>query len=104
MESFKTSHDQKKPFSIREIRRACDRELYRTIKRLKIHLSKEQVDQAHKYYFEKVLLNIQMITENKDNRKLLADWWEINVGPEVATMWNVDPDRLSDAFRRAFGG
>lgn len=104
MEPFKASRNGKKPISIREIRRACDRELYRTIKRLKIFLTKDQVEKAHKYYFEKVLLNIQMVAENKDNRKLLSDWWEENVCPEIAVMWDVEPDILADAFRRAFGG
>jgi hypothetical protein len=95
---------QKKHFSVREIRRACNKELYRTIKKLKIRLTNDQIQQANELYFKKVLLNIQMISENRDNRKVLADWWEANVCPEISEIWNVETTALANAFRRAFGG
>jgi hypothetical protein len=98
------NHSQKKPFSVREIRRACNKELYRTIKKLKVRLTDEQIQRANELYFKKVLLNIQMISENKDNRKVLSDWWEMNVCPEISEIWNVETAVLANAFRRAFGG
>lgn len=88
----------------RKIRRACENELYRTIKRLGVWIPKEQVEQAEKLYVKKVLLNLQWITENSSNRKKLADWWDENVSEEIAALWNVEQSRLCAAFRDAFGG
>lgn len=95
----------KKPLpTARQIRRSCNKELYRTIKRLKIWIPPEQLEAAEEYYFHKVVRNLLWIVENGSNRKLLADWWEENVCPEIARMWNVEPKELAAAFRDAFGG
>lgn len=88
----------------RKIRRACSNELYRTMKRLKLWLPKEKIDQAEKLYFKKVALNLQWIVENQSNRKLQADWWAEHVGPEIAELWGVEQERLCAAFRDAYGG
>lgn len=39
----------------RKIRRACSNELYRTVKRLKVWVSKEKMEQAEKLYFKRLL-------------------------------------------------
>jgi hypothetical protein len=88
----------------RKIRRACNKELYRTIKKLKIWIPPEQQVQAEEMYFKKVVLNLPWIAENGSNRKKLADWWEENVCPELAVLWNVEPSALANAFRNAYGG
>lgn len=88
----------------RKIRRTCNKELYRTIKRLNKYIAPELVEQAEKLYFKKVALNVQWISENSSNRKLLSDWWEEHVGPDIAELWQVEPAALSKAFRDAFGG
>lgn len=90
--------------SARKIRRACSVELYRTIKRLDRYIPAEKVEEAEKLYFRKVAENLLWIHENRGNRKKLADWWEENVCPEIAALWDVDPKRLGAAFRAAFGG
>ncbi|QYR20566.1 dehydrogenase [Paenibacillus sp. sptzw28] len=87
----------------RKIRRACENELYRTVKRLGIWVPKERMAQAEKLYFEKVALNLPWIHENGSNRKLLADWWDENVSGEIAELWEVEPNKLRSAFRDAFG-
>lgn len=96
-------HAQSYP-SVRQIRRACNRELYRTIKRLKIWIPPEQVVKAEELYFRKVILNLPWIVENGSNRKALADWWTEHVCPEIAKLWNVEAAVLERAFREAFGG
>ncbi|WP_248928433.1 dehydrogenase [Paenibacillus hamazuiensis] len=88
----------------RQIRRACSKELYRTIKRLGKWIAPNLVEQAETLYFKKVALNLPWIYENSSNRKVLADWWEENVCPEIAVLWNVEPAALGKAFRDAFGG
>ncbi|XEC97717.1 dehydrogenase [Paenibacillus tarimensis] len=88
----------------RKIRRACSNELYRTVKRLKVWIPPEKVAEAENIYFKKVILNLQWITENHSNRKLLSDWWDENVSAEIAELWNVERSRLCGAFRDAFGG
>lgn len=88
----------------RKIRRACNKELYRTIKRLKIWIPPEQLTQAEELYFKKVVLNLPWITENGSNRKALSDWWEAHVCPGIAALWNVEPEQLTKAFRESFGG
>lgn len=90
--------------SLRALRRACNRELYRTIKKLKIWIPPDQVVTAEKFYLKKVVGNLQWIVENRDNRKKQADWWEKEVCPEIAGMWNVEAPALAEAFRSAFGG
>jgi hypothetical protein len=94
-----------KPFpSVRSIRRSCNRELYRTIKRLKTYISPERIEEAEKIYMKKVVFNLPFIVENGSNRKVLANWWEEEVAEEIAVLWEVDKTVLSRAFRDAFGG
>ncbi|MFD1956270.1 dehydrogenase [Paenibacillus thailandensis] len=88
----------------RKIRRACSNELYRTAKRLKTYISPERMGKAEELYFKKVAANYPYIYENRSKRKLLADWWEQNVSGEIAALWEVEQDRLNQAFRDAFGG
>ncbi|NIK78373.1 toxin CptA [Paenibacillus castaneae] len=88
----------------RKIRRACSNELYRTVKRMKLWISKDMMDQAEAIYFKKVILNLTWVIENESNRKAQADWWDENVGPEIAELWKVDREKLCSAFREAFGG
>lgn len=96
-------HEQPLP-SARGIRRSCSKELYRTVKRLKIWIPPDRLREAEQLYFKKVALNLPYIAENGSNRKLLADWWEENVCGEIAKLWEVDPDALAKAFRESFGG
>jgi hypothetical protein len=96
-------HEKPLP-TARGIRRSCNKELYRTIKRLKMWIPPEQLKTAEDLYFKKVVLNLPFIVENGSNRKLLSDWWEEHVCPEIAELWNVSPDRLAYAFRDGFGG
>ncbi|WNR45188.1 dehydrogenase [Paenibacillus roseipurpureus] len=96
-------HKQLYP-NARAIRRACSKELYRTIKRLKVWLSAEQIDAAEAIYVKKVMLNLPFIVENGSNRRVLADWFDEHVGPEIAPIWNVELETLNNAFRDAFGG
>lgn len=88
----------------RKIRRACGNELYRTAKRLKVWIPKDAMEEAEKRYTKKVLLHLPWIVENRSNRKVLSDWWDENVAPEIAELWNVDLEKLRAAFRDAFGG
>jgi len=90
--------------SARKIRRACSLELYRTAKRLKVWIPPDKMEAAEKMYVRKVAENIIWIHEHRSNRKKLSDWWEENVSPEIAELWQVDANRLADAFRGAFGG
>lgn len=88
----------------RKIRRSCNKELYRTIKRLDTYIPEELVQQGEDLYYRKVIGNLLWIAENKSNRRLLADWWDEAVSRELAELWQVDQDALSRAFRTAFGG
>lgn len=90
--------------SARRIRRACRLELYRTVKRLGLYIPAEKVEAAEKLYFRKVAENLIWVHEHRDNRKKLADWWEASVCPDIASLWEVEPHKLSSAFRSAFGG
>ena len=99
----KGKHEQELP-SARTIRRTCNKELYRTIKRLKRYIEPELVVQAEKLYYHKVAMNLLWIAENGSNRKLLADWFEQHVAPEIASLWQVDVTQLAAAFRDGFGG
>ncbi|MBJ6361325.1 dehydrogenase [Paenibacillus sp. GCM10012307] len=103
MKPSNEKHSQQYP-TARKIRRACNNELYRTIKRLKVWVPKEKLEEAESLYFKKVILNLIWITENHSNRKLLSDWWDENVSAEIAELWEVDRDQLCRAFREAFGG
>ncbi|NEW09205.1 dehydrogenase [Paenibacillus sp. SYP-B3998] len=96
-------HKQQLP-SARGIRRACSKELYRTAKRLKVWISPEQMKQAEELYVKKVMLNLPFIVDSGSNRKALSDWFDENVGPDIAPLWNVERDVLNLAFRNAFGG
>jgi len=96
-------HDQNLP-NLRKIRRACNKELYRTIKRLKIWVPPAKLAEAEELYLKKVVLNLSFIAENGSNRKLLSDWWDDNVCPDIAKLWDVEPAELARAFRDAFGG
>jgi hypothetical protein len=96
-------HKQQFP-SARAIRRACNKELYRTAKRLKSWISPSQMEQAEELYVKQVMLNLPFIVDNGSNRKALADWWEEHVSPDIASLWNVEPAALNHAFRDAFGG
>ncbi|WP_029192294.1 hypothetical protein [Paenibacillus harenae] len=90
--------------SARKIRRACSNELYRTVKRMKIWIPKEQMGKAEELYFKKVVLNLKWIVENESNRKVQADWWDENVSADIAELWGVNRDTLCAAFRDAYGG
>lgn len=96
-------HQQELP-NARKIKRSCNRELYRTIKKMKIWIQPEQVTAAEDIYFKKVILNFAWIAEHGSNRKKLSDWWEENVCPDIANLWNVEAKELSRAFRESFGG
>ncbi|NOU96578.1 dehydrogenase [Paenibacillus sp. LMG 31456] len=96
-------HKQELP-TARKIRRSCSRELYRTRKKINKWIAPELVEKADELYFKKVALNLLWIVENGSNRKLLADWWDENVCPEIAELWSVDPPLLAKAFRDSFGG
>lgn len=90
--------------TVRGVRRACARELYRAAKRLKAYVPPDRMASAEKLYVGKVLQNLPYIVDNRSNHKALADWWDDNVNAEVAALWNVDPEKLAQAFRDAFGG
>ncbi len=90
--------------SVRKIRRSCENELYRTIKRLKVYIPPDKVKEAEQLYTKKVLQHLLFIHENGSNRKKLADWWDQEVNDAIAALWAVDPRTLSHAFRSAFGG
>lgn len=103
MKMFQEKHSSPLP-SPRTIRRACGKELYRTVKRLKQHVPALLVKQAEELYVKRVIGNLMWITENRSNRKALADWWDEEVSGEIAEIWNVDRAKLMQAFRDAFGG
>jgi hypothetical protein len=103
MKMFQEKHSAPLP-TPRSIRRACGNELYRTLKRLKLHISAPLLKQAEQLYVDRVIGNLLWITENRSNRKVLADWWDEEISGEIATLWNVDRSRLMQAFRDAFGG
>ncbi|MDB5054218.1 MAG: dehydrogenase [Bacilli bacterium] len=94
-------HNQTYP-SLRNIRRACQRELYRTVKKLNKYISPDIMKQAEQIYLQKVVLNLPWIAENGSNRKLLANWWKDNVCDEIAVLWSVEPSTLAIAFRDSF--
>ena len=90
--------------SARKIKRACENELYRTVKRLGVYIPKDRLELAEKLYVQKVFLNVQWIHEHASNRKVLSDWWDENVSADIAALWEVDQSKLCAAFRSAFGG
>ncbi|NMO98233.1 hypothetical protein [Paenibacillus lemnae] len=93
-----------RPPSPRGIRRACSKELYRTAKRLKTYISPDLMKQGEDLYYRKVIGKLIWIYENYSNKKLLCDWWESEVAPELAELWQVPEKPLITAFRDAFGG
>ena len=103
--TFRHNEKHARPFpNARQIRRACNKELYRAQKRLNIWVPPEQISKAEQYYFQKVLANLPWIVENESNRKKLADWWAEHVAPHIAELWGVESSKLERAFRDAFGG
>ncbi|MEK5477842.1 dehydrogenase [Paenibacillus sp. FSL R5-0407] len=88
----------------RKIRRGCSKELYRTVKRLGVYIPEERIREGEELYYKKVIGNLMWIAEHTSNRKVLADWWDEAVCPELADLWQVDRETLSRAFRSAFGG
>lgn len=96
-------HEKPLP-NARQIRRSCQKELYRTIKRLRTYITPELVRRGEELYFKKVIGNLIWIVENGSNRRLLADWWEKEVCPSLAKLWQVEEEELAGAFRNSFGG
>lgn len=88
----------------RAIRRACAKELYRTLKRLRHFVPADLLEQGEEMYTKRVIGNLEWITRNRSNRKMLADWWDEAVCGDLAELWNIERTRLSQAFRDAFGG
>lgn len=98
-----SKHDKELP-SARKIRRSCQNELYRTIKRLNVWIPEKKVREAETLYYHKVVMNLPWVHENGDNRKKLADWFTEEVGPEIAEIWDIPIEKLEKSFRDAFGG
>lgn len=96
-------HEKPLP-NARQIRRACQKELYRTIKKLKAYIAPELVRQAEELYFKKVIANLLWVVENGSNRRLLADWFETEIAPSIAELWGIQAGDISRAFRDSFGG
>lgn len=103
MDSFRAKHESTLP-TARKIRRACNTELYRTVKRLKRWIPPERIAEAQQLYFNRVMPSLPYITEHRSNRKRLCDWWDEHVCPDIAERWEVEREELSRAFREAFGG
>lgn len=87
----------------RNIRRACQSELYRTIKRMKVWVPEDKVKTAEKLYFQKVAGNLVWIHENRSNRKKQVEWWETNVCDELVAILEVDRNHFVEAFKAAYG-
>ncbi|MDF2924869.1 MAG: hypothetical protein K0R57_3783 [Paenibacillaceae bacterium] len=105
MQNMNRNAKHEKPLpNARQIRRSCAKELYRTIKRLKTYIAPELVQQAETLYYNKVITNLLWIVENGSNRRKLSDWWEEEVCPSIAELWNVSQEELALAFRDSFGG
>lgn len=90
--------------SARKIRRACNKELYRTVKRLKVYIAPDLLEQGETLYFKKVIGHFIWITEHQNNRKAQCDWWDKEVLPELAALWEIPEPKLSAAFRESYGG
>ncbi|MFD2115421.1 dehydrogenase [Paenibacillus yanchengensis] len=101
--SHMKKHDPKLP-TARAIRRACSKELYRTIKRLKVWIDDEKIAAAEQIYVQKVAHHIIWIVENQQNKKAQANWWAQEVSAEIAQLWNVDQQALIAAFSHAYTG
>lgn len=59
---------------------------------------------AEKVYYERVIANLLWVHENASNRKAQCDWWDNEVGPDIAAIWETDAGRLCRAFRESYGG
>lgn len=103
MANFPAKHRTSLP-NPRKIRRTCSKELYRAVKRLGVYIPEELIKQGEALYYKKVIGNLLWIGENSSNRKVLANWWDEAVSAELAELWKVDREKLSEAFRAAFGG
>ncbi|GIP15766.1 hypothetical protein J40TS1_14080 [Paenibacillus montaniterrae] len=88
----------------RNIRRTCQSELYRAIKRMKVWIPEDKVKAAEKLYFQKVAANLVWIHENRSNRQKQLEWWEAHVCDELVAILEVDRQRFADAFKDAYGG
>lgn len=94
-----------KPFpSARDVKRTCQKELYRTVKKLNQWIAPDKIKQAENFYFKEVILHLQWIVEHRDNRKKQADWWCEHISPKLAELWGVDQHKLNKAFRDSYGG
>ncbi|WP_404520811.1 MULTISPECIES: dehydrogenase [unclassified Paenibacillus] len=100
----KHNNPQSRLPTARGIRRACSKELYRTCKRLPLHIAPELVKQGEELYCRKIAGHLIWIAENHSNRRLLCDWWDEDVSEELAALWKVDRAVLCTAFRSAYGG
>lgn len=103
MNTNQAKHEKPLP-NARAIRRSCSKELYRTIKKLKAYIPASRVKEAEELYIKKVMLNLPWIAENGSNRRVLADWFGENVAPDIAALWELEPQAVSRAFRDSFGG
>lgn len=103
MPTFPDKHKSALP-SPRGIRRGCSKELYRTIKRMKVYIPESKIKEGEEIYYRKVIGNLIWIHENSSNRRVLANWWDEHVSQELAELWEVDRTKLCEAFRDAFGG
>jgi len=96
------SHQPELP-TARSIRRTCQSELYRTIKRMKVWIPEHKVKVAEKLYFQKVASNLIWIHENRSNRKKQVEWWESSVCDELVAILEVDRKQFVEAFKAAYG-
>lgn len=97
------NHNPQLP-TARKIRRSCQNELYRTIKRMKVYIPPQKLEAAEDIYFKKVIGHLTWIHENRSNRKKQVDWWEQNVLDELVAVLEVDKEHFAEAFRSSFGG
>jgi toxin CptA len=102
MKNFSNEKHNKPLPSLRHIRRSCQRELYRTVKKLNTYINDDQLKAAEQIYLRKVVLHLPWISANGSHRKRLADWWEEQVCAEVASIWNIEAPILARAFRDSF--
>lgn len=96
------SHQVQLP-TARSVRRACQSELYRAIKRMKVWIPEEKLKAAEKLYFKKVAANLVWIHENRSNRRMQIEWWENHVCDELVAILEVDRRRFVEAFKAAYG-
>jgi len=90
--------------SARKIRRSCQTELYRTIKKMKVWVDPDKVEKANQFYYQKVVQNSVWIHENRANRKKQVEWWESHCCDEMASILEVNREALAIAFRASYIG